>query len=59
LTIFQPTTPHSNAIVRPMCPECGTKMLLARIEPEEPKKELRTFNCAACDHSLKVTAPSG
>ena len=30
---------------RPHCPNCGTRMWLARIEPDEPSYETRTFEC--------------
>ena len=51
MTIFHPATPISNAIVRPPCPQCDTMMLLARIEPDKPGHETRTFECPKCQHS--------
>jgi hypothetical protein len=42
-----PPSPFIN-VVRPPCPKCGTTMMLARIEPEEPGFDLRTFECPAC-----------
>jgi transcription elongation factor Elf1 len=33
---------------------CGSRMLLARIEPEKPGYELRTFECPTCEHSMSV-----
>ena len=36
----------------PECPKCGGRMWLARIEPEEPGYDRRTFECPECDHSL-------
>ena len=51
MTIYQPATPYSNSIVRPPCSVCGTKMLLARIEPEKPDHDKRTFECPKCNTS--------
>jgi hypothetical protein len=53
MTIYQPATSYSAAIVRPPCPTCGTRMLLVRIEPDEPDHDKRTFECAKCgnEHS--------
>ena len=36
------------------CPKCGTPMWLARIEPDEPDHDRRTYECAECDHSTTV-----
>ena len=36
---------------RPDCPKCGTKMMLARVEPDEPGQEKRTFECPGCNYS--------
>ena len=44
----QPQIPH------PDCPKCGTPMWLARIEPDEPNYDRRTYECAECDHSTTV-----
>jgi hypothetical protein len=30
------------------CPGCGKPMRLARIEPDKPGFDLRTFECAKC-----------
>ena len=54
MTIFQPATPESNAIVRPLCPKCAAMMLLARIEPASPGHDRRTFECRKCGHSERV-----
>ena len=59
MTRFQPATAHSNAIVRPPCPKCGTAMLLAYIEPERPGYETHTFECPRCEHSKSVVAKIG
>ena len=29
----------------PICPKCGATMWLARIEPDEPGHDSRTFEC--------------
>jgi hypothetical protein len=36
---------------RPPCSICGRTMMLARIEPEQPRYDRRTFECVACDRS--------
>jgi len=33
----------------PTCTACGAPMWLARIEPDRPDHDKRTFNCLACD----------
>ena len=35
---------------RPQCPQCGSQMWLARIEPGRPGHDKRTFECPACEH---------
>jgi hypothetical protein len=50
MTIFQPATPYSNSIERPACSKCGTQMMLARIEPDKPDHDKRTFECPSCNH---------
>jgi transposase-like protein len=39
-------------IVNPDCPKCGTPMWLARIEPDEPNYDRRTYECPECDYSI-------
>ncbi len=43
---------HENTPInaRPDCPQCAAQMYLARIEPEEPGYDLRTFECPRCQH---------
>jgi hypothetical protein len=48
MTTYQPATPHSDAITRPHCAECGTAMLLFGIEAERPGYELHSFECPKC-----------
>jgi predicted RNA-binding Zn-ribbon protein involved in translation (DUF1610 family) len=47
-------TNSSRAIVRPECPKCGTQMMLARIEPDAPGEDRRTFECPMCEHSESI-----
>jgi predicted RNA-binding Zn-ribbon protein involved in translation (DUF1610 family) len=56
MTIYQPATTYSAAIIRPSCPRCGTRMMLARIEPAQPEHDKRTFECPKCgnEHSEVV-----
>jgi hypothetical protein len=52
-----PSLQHTNssrAIVCPECPKCGTQMMLARIEPEAPGEDRRTFECPVCEHSESI-----
>ena len=51
MTLYRPTTFHSDSIVRPPCPKCGTKMQLARIEAEKPGYEMHSFVCPNCAHA--------
>ena len=40
----------SNQDIRhPNCPNCGTPMWLAGIEPDKPGQDKRTFECPACE----------
>jgi hypothetical protein len=32
------------------CTKCGAKMTLARIEPDKPGYDLRTFECTKCNN---------
>ena len=47
---------HENAPItaRPECPKCAALMYLARIEPEKPGFDLRTFECPRCQHVESV-----
>jgi len=44
--------PHMPDIDRPTCAECGTLMWLARVEPDKPGYDKRTFECPVCDRSV-------
>ena len=49
-----PSTKSTKAVFRPDCPVCQKQMLLARVEPAGVRHDLRTFECAACQHSETV-----
>ncbi len=40
---------------RPMCPVCKHRMALARISPGERGFEERTFECATCGRTEKIS----
>ena len=40
------------SIQLPKCPKCGAQMWIARIEPDEPDYDKRTYECPACDNVL-------
>jgi hypothetical protein len=42
---------------RPMCPTCKHRMRLARIRPGERGFEARTFECATCHRTQKLSLP--
>jgi hypothetical protein len=46
------------AIHQLRCPTCRTRMTLASISPGPTGFELRTFDCAKCDHVEKVAIAS-
>jgi len=45
-------------IARLRCPQCRTRMVLAGISPGPTGFELRTFDCANCDHVEKIVIAS-
>jgi transposase-like protein len=47
---YRPTTPHSNAIIRPQCPKCKNRMDLFGIEAESFGYETQSFSCPKCNH---------
>jgi hypothetical protein len=53
MTEYQPST-NSNFIPRLLCAKCGNSMRLARIEPERPSHEIRTFECPTCGHCTSI-----
>jgi DNA-directed RNA polymerase subunit RPC12/RpoP len=36
----------------PKCPQCGAQMGLARVTPDKPDRDQRTFDCPKCNHSI-------
>jgi hypothetical protein len=46
------------AIQQLRCPKCRTRMRLARISPGPRGFELRTFECAKCDHVEQIAIAS-
>ena len=53
---FKDATKRTDAIIRPICKKCATRMMLARIEPDHPGYERHTFECPACDYSETTVA---
>jgi hypothetical protein len=43
--------PARLVLQQPKCPKCGLPMWLARIEPDKPDHDRRTFECPSCEHS--------
>jgi hypothetical protein len=41
--------PSSMPVERPPCPKCSEQMMLARIEPDQPGHDKRTFECLTCE----------
>jgi len=37
---------------KPKCAKCGVEMWLARIAPDAPGHDKRTFECPACDSAI-------
>jgi predicted RNA-binding Zn-ribbon protein involved in translation (DUF1610 family) len=54
MTGAQPAAVESYATVRDPCPECGTAMVLARIERDQSGNDLRTFECPQCKQSKRA-----
>jgi len=42
---------NSPDIERPTCPACGQLMWIARISPDAPGYDKRTFDCPVCEIS--------
>jgi transposase-like protein len=45
------THASTRAIPRPPCPKCGATMMMARIEPDVPGHDRRTFECKNCGNA--------
>jgi len=43
-------------ILRPLCPMCQTRTMLARVTPGPIGFDIRTFECPACDHVHQTVA---
>jgi hypothetical protein len=50
MTFTEYTLDNTPINARPDCPQCTAQMDLARIEPEKPGHDLRTFECPRCHH---------
>ena len=50
MTFSEYTLENTPINVRSECPRCSAQMYLARIEPEKPGYDLRTFECPMCQH---------
>lgn len=37
---------------RPRCPKCDARMLLARIFPDNPGYDRRTYECPHCEYEV-------
>jgi hypothetical protein len=46
------------AIQQLRCPKCRTRTMLGHISPGPTGFELRTFDCAKCDHVEKIVIAS-
>ena len=46
------SAPLTIALGSPICPRCGTRMLLARILPDRPGYDQRTYECPRCEYDL-------
>jgi predicted Zn finger-like uncharacterized protein len=44
--------PSNEELAHPKCPNCGAQMWLARISPDKPGRDERTFECPQCNHSV-------
>jgi hypothetical protein len=40
--------PEQCGLAYPNCPDCGSRMFLAEIEPYKPDYDYRTFTCLQC-----------
>jgi DNA-directed RNA polymerase subunit RPC12/RpoP len=36
----------------PKCPKCGAQMWVARVEPDKPDYDKRTYECPACENVI-------
>jgi hypothetical protein len=54
MTLSEYTLENTPINARPDCPQCAAQMYLARIVPEKPGFDLRTFECPLCEHSETI-----
>ena len=47
--------PYLIPVVRPRCPKCDGRMMLANIAPGPKGFDLRSFQCKRCDQSYTTT----
>jgi hypothetical protein len=54
MTQYTPSESYSVSIVRPACPKCGTRMMLAGVSylQGRPDHDERTFDCPKCENEL-------
>jgi Zn-finger nucleic acid-binding protein len=50
---------NSSDIERPTCPDCGQLMWIARITPDAPGYDKRTFDCPVCNISQTAVVRVG
>ncbi len=51
---------YLDEIVHPTCVKCGAPMWLARIEPDGPVSQKRTFECQVClNEVVEIVRHSG
>ena len=46
----QAPTLFRDRLMEALCTKCGAKMTLARIEPDKPGYDLRSFECTKCNN---------
>ena len=50
MSMHQAMRVDSIAVAGSPCLKCGSKMMLSRIEPENPGYEHHVFQCSKCGH---------
>jgi hypothetical protein len=53
------TENESCPLERPWCPTCDIAMWLARIQPDKPGYDRRTFECPVCHDEMVVVVKYG
>ena len=54
MTYSEYTLENQPMSVRPDCPDCMVPMYLARVTPDKPGFDLRTFECPRCQNTLRA-----